>query len=198
VSAARHNAPHRGGYPGRVRIVGGRWRGRVIEVADEAALRPTGARVRETLFNWLAPVIEGARCLDLFAGSGVLGFEAASRGAASVCMIDRDPRRITQLREIAAKFGAGALVEIVHSDAAQWLGDPPRPFDIVFLDPPFRQQWVPRCLQALSQPGWLSAGAIIYVEIEVQADMPELPPGWQLHRDKQTGQVRYLLLKTNA
>lgn len=186
----------RGRYPGRIRIIAGEWRGRFIDVPDETELRPTGARVRETLFNWLAPVIEGARCLDLFAGSGVLGFEAVSRGAASVCMVDRDPRRIAQLREVAAQFGAGSRVEVIESDAAGFLGRSPRQFDIVFLDPPFRQGWVPRCLRTLSTPGWLSPGAILYVEIEAEANVPELSPGWHVHRDRQAGQVRYLLIKT--
>lgn len=168
----------------------------MIDVADEAELRPTGARVRETLFNWLAPEIEGARCLDLFAGSGVLGFESVSRGAANACLVDRDARRVAQLREVAGKFGAADRIEIVHADAATFLQRPPQAYDIVLLDPPFRQGWIPRCLQALAQPGWLAPGATLYVEIETEADMPELPPGWHVHRDRSAGQVRYLLIRT--
>jgi 16S rRNA (guanine966-N2)-methyltransferase len=203
LKGQRRMAVHRSGnpqgqkYPGRVRIISGQWRGRYIDVADAESLRPTGARVRETLFNWLAPTIEGARCLDLFAGSGVLGFEAASRGAASVTLVDSDASRVAELRSTIKRLDATTLT-VVHADALQWLSGMPQQFNVIFLDPPFRQDWIARCLQQLERPGWLAAGALIYVEIEAEAEPPRLPPNWRVHRDKQAGNVHYLLIRTGV
>ncbi|MCG3201973.1 MAG: Ribosomal RNA small subunit methyltransferase D [Gammaproteobacteria bacterium] len=182
-------------YPGRVRIIAGRWRGRYVEVLDDPDLRPTGSRIRETLFNWLAPAIGGARCLDLFAGSGVLGLEAASRGADEVVMVDQDVRKVRHIAAEAARLGA-QTVRVEHAEAVGWIARDAGRYDIVFLDPPFRQGWVARCCAALARSGRLAESALVYVEIEADADMPEWPPGWRVHREKQAGHVRYLLIKT--
>lgn len=182
-------------YPGRVRIIAGRWRGRYVDVLDEPDLRPTGSRIRETLFNWLAPAIDGARCLDLFAGTGILGLEAASRGAAEVVMVDQDLRKVRHIAAEAARLGARS-VRVEHAEALSWIARDSGRYDIVFLDPPFRQAWVARCCGALAHSGRLAAGALVYVEIEADADMPEWPRGWRVHREKQAGQVRYLLINT--
>jgi 16S rRNA (guanine966-N2)-methyltransferase len=189
--------PRDAAYPGRIRIIAGRWRGRYIDVLDEPDLRPTSSRIRETVFNWLAPVIDGARCLDLFAGTGALGFEAASRGAAEVIMVERDARKVRHLSAQAAKLGANC-VRIEQADAAEWLQRAPRHFEIVFLDPPFRRGWVAHCCAQLAAGGWLAADALVYIEIEAEADMPQLPPGWSVRRERRAGQVRYLLVATTT
>lgn len=195
--SSRRRAPQASGrkYPGRVRIIAGCWRGRYIDVLDEPDLRPTGSRIRETLFNWLTPAIEGARCLDLFAGTGVLGLEAASRGAAEVVLVEQDIRKVRHLGAVAERLGARS-VRVEHAEALTWLERDAGRYDIVFLDPPFHQGWVARCCNALVQSGRLAVGALVYVEIEADADMPEWPMGWRLHREKQAGQVRYLLITT--
>ncbi|MDX1550554.1 MAG: 16S rRNA (guanine(966)-N(2))-methyltransferase RsmD, partial [Lysobacter spongiicola] len=124
--------------PGQVRLIGGRWRGSKLPVADIEGLRPTSDRVRETLFNWLMPVLPGARVLDLFAGSGALGLEALSRGAATATLVERDPLLATALAQVAARLPGGEAATVVQADALAWLPAQPRgSFDIAFLDPPF-------------------------------------------------------------
>ncbi|MGQ0657258.1 MAG: 16S rRNA (guanine(966)-N(2))-methyltransferase RsmD [Chromatiales bacterium] len=182
---------------GRIRIIGGRWRGRWLPVLAESDLRPTGNRIRETLFNWLMPVIDGARCLDLFAGTGALGFEAASRGAAEVVLIDQDARKVRHLQAMVQRFDAGNIT-VGQAETAAWLQQTARPFDIVFLDPPFRQGWVPHCCERLAASDWLAPGAMVYIEIEKEALMPQLPRDWSVRREKVAGQVRYLLVQTGA
>ena len=130
------------GQPGRVRIIAGRWRGRRLPVPDLPEIRPTGDRIRETLFNWLTPIIVGARCLDLFAGSGVLGFESGSRGAAEVVLVDRS-RKVTAVLERETNRLNAESMTIVCADAMQWLSQSrERGFDVVFLDPPFNYEGV--------------------------------------------------------
>lgn len=154
-------------------------------------LRPTADRVRETLFNWLAPVIEGARCLDAFAGSGALGFEAASRGAAEVVLIERAEPVARQLEANARVLGPDRI-RVIRADALQWLRrGTGRPFDIVFLDPPFAEDLLGPACEALSRDGWLAPGARVYLEAPGRPGFPPLPPGWDLIRDKTAGQVRY-------
>ncbi len=182
----------RGRSPGKVRIIGGRWRGRRLPVPDLPGLRPTPDRVRETLFNWLAPMMERARCLDLFAGTGALGIEAASRGAASVTLVESSPPAAAALRKHAQVLDQ-AVVEVVIDEALAWLQGPVRAFDIVFLDPPFGQGLLPRCLDLLSQRGWLAPEAHIYLETEL--DDLVLPDGWQLTRSRKAGNVRYHLAR---
>ncbi len=177
---------------GRLRIIGGAWRGRRLAVADEPGLRPTPDRVRETIFNWLAPLIEGSRCLDLFAGSGALGFEAASRGASQVVMIERAASVFQVLQTNCDPLDAERRIRIFHADALAWLRmTPAEPFELVFLDPPFNADLLaPSCL-ALQRGGWLNPGARIYLETASRQGFPLLPAGWKLIRDRQAGQVRY-------
>jgi len=174
---------------GRVRIVGGTWRSRLISVPASPDLRPTPDRVRETLFNWLGGDLTGLACLDLFAGSGALGFEAASRGAGRVVMVERDPGALARLQANRAALLADQ-VEIVAGDALAYLARAARRFDVVFLDPPFRQNALPAVLAAL--PSHLNPEARVYVEA---ARPVELQPPWKELRCKRAGQVSYQLLQ---
>lgn len=177
---------------GKVRIISGQWRRRILRVADVEGLRPTPDRVRETLFNWLAGSIEDARCLDLYAGSGALGFEAASRGAAKVVMVERDNHAVDCMRRQASELGA-EQIEVVHADARRWLHGEASTFDIVFLDPPFGGDDLGEVCERLDQASWLSLGALIYLESQVAADPLQLPSTWQIVRRQKAGQVRYHL-----
>lgn len=179
---------------GQLRIIGGRWRGRRLPIPAGTfpGLRPTPDRVRETLFNWVAPTIAGARVLDAFAGTGALGFEAASRGADEVLLIERVPGLAAGLRAAAARLETSAL-QVHCGDSLDWLARAPvRPFDLVLLDPPFGQGLLTPAVAAL-QRGWLAAGARLYLELGVQEHLPVLPSGWHLLRDRRAGQVRYAL-----
>ncbi len=180
------------GNTGRLRIIGGRYRGRKLPVPAQPGLRPTADRVRETLFNWLQPVIEGARCLDLFAGSGALGFEAASRGAAEVVMIERAEPVVRVLEANARNLGAGQ-VDVRRADALRWLSGTGEPFDVVFLDPPFDEGLLGKSCSLLSFNGWLAPRAQVYLEARSSEELPPLPASWGLVRDKRAGQVRYAL-----
>ncbi|MDR7088759.1 16S rRNA (guanine(966)-N(2))-methyltransferase RsmD [Cellvibrio fibrivorans] len=176
----------------QLRIIGGIWRGRKLSFPDVNGLRPTGDRIRETLFNWLAPDIQGARCLDLFAGSGALGLEALSRGAASSLLLEKHAAAAQQLKSNLQLLQAdNGRVEQV--DSLQWLKQqPPKPFDIVFIDPPFALElWEPIAAELEAQD-WLSDAAVIYLEAPRDAQL-QLPGNWQLHRDKQAGQVSFRL-----
>lgn len=178
--------------PGFVRIIGGRLRGSRLPVADRPGLRPSPDRVRETLFNWLQGVTPGARVLDLFAGTGALGFEAASRGAAEVVLVERDPGLADGLRAQAGRLKiAGARV--VQADALAWLqGAPSATFDLVFLDPPFEAGFWDRATALLTP--WLAPGAWIYIESPHNLPLT-LPPAWQLHREGRTRDVRYAVFR---
>jgi 16S rRNA (guanine966-N2)-methyltransferase len=172
-----------------LRIIGGRWRSRRLRVPSRPGLRPTPDRVRETLFNWLGQSLDQLACLDLFAGSGALGFEAASRGAAPVVMVEKDRAALAELERNRAALGA-TQVEIVRGDAVAYLAREQRRFDLVFLDPPFRQNALPAILEAL--PARLAARARVYVEAEAALDA--LPPWRELKRGK-AGQVTFQLLQ---
>ena len=177
----------------QVRIIAGQWRGRKLTFPDAAGLRPTPDRIRETLFNWLAPQLPGARCLDLFAGSGGLGFEAASRGAARVVLVERAPEAVAALHANRQRLAASAT-EIVAQDAADYLGGDPEPFDIIFLDPPFRDQAVLRAaVRLLAERGWLGRDARIYLETAAGPPPAEVPDGWEPLKDKRAGQVVFRL-----
>lgn len=179
---------------GQVRIIGGRLRGRKLRFRDHEGLRPTGDRIRETLFNWLEPLISDARCLDLFAGSGALGFEAASRGAAQVVMVEQSPQVIQDLRANLSRIGAEG-VTLVQAEALSWLERPGVPFDLVFLDPPFAAGLLEVCCTQLAARGWLRPGALIYLEADRDAGVPDLPDTWHwLHR-KRAGEVAYGLVQ---
>ena len=185
--------------PNRLRIVGGRWRGTRIDFPAIEAIRPSPDRVRETLFNWLQTRIVGARCLDLFAGSGALGIEALSRGAAQVTFVDREPqvgRHITAtLQRLGANDVAGATVQV--EDATRFLDRAPTRFDVVFLDPPFASTLLQAVFDRLPQ-GWVADDAYIYVECPADVPLPPLPSGWSAYRSKQAGQVGYHLLRATA
>jgi len=177
--------------PRKVRIIAGRLRGSKLEVPDRPGLRPTPDRVRETLFNWLAPRIEGAHCLDLFAGSGALGLEAISRGAASAVLVERDPALAASLRAAVARLGAtGSEVRCV--DALAFLAGPATPFDVVFVDPPFDAGLWSEVAARLAEGGWLAPGAVVHVEWPVDRE-PKLPPTWRVHREGRAGAVRHAL-----
>jgi len=177
----------------QLRIIGGKWRGRKLCFPDGRGLRPTPDRVRETLFNWLMPVMSGARCLDLFTGSGALGLEALSRGAAEVVMIDNNPKVITQLRENVALLD-NPPAQLVQADGLKWLQqESSEPFDIVFLDPPYADKVLPECIKVLEETGCLKNDAWIYIEFPSSEALPVLPANWQWHHNKQAGQVGYHL-----
>jgi len=164
-------------------------------VIEAAGLRPTPDRVRETLFNWLAPYLPGARCIDLFAGTGALCLEALSRGAASVVMVEASPAALRQLRANVALLGAEA-VEIVGFDALEFLAGRPRAFDIVFLDPPFATaaRMIEACAERLRR-GWLRPGALVYVEAPRAGAPAPVPAEWQRIKSGTAGQVRYELYR---
>lgn len=172
-----------------VRIIGGEHRGRKLPFVQMPGLRPTGDRIRETLFNWLQPVMTGTRCLDLFAGSGALGFEAASRGAAGVVLVEQAGSVVQQL-ERNRQLLKLQQVSIVRADALQFLEQPPTPFDIVFLDPPFDSNLLGPLCQRLAM-GWLMDGARIYLEEDISREFPQLPDGWLWLKQKTAGGVRY-------
>lgn len=175
----------------RVRIIGGCWRGRKLDFPDSAGLRPTSDRVRETLFNWLAPVLPGASCLDLFAGSGALGFEALSRGAVSCVMVERNPLVLRHLGESVRKLDA-AGARLVQADSMQWIGTSHEQFDVVFIDPPFGNDLlVPaRIVSLLDARGLLSAAPWVYVEQSSSTDQ-QLPDGFSAFRQQRAGNVSY-------
>lgn len=182
----------RGGPANQVRVIAGQWRGRWLEFPDLPGLRPTPDRVRETLFNWLTPVLPGARCLDLFAGSGALGIEALSRGAAEVVLVERQPVAARALRENLARLNAeNARVEMAN--ALAWLRQPATLFEIVFLDPPFGQGLLEPVCAMLETAGWLADAAWIYLEAETELERLPLPPSWMIHREKVAGAVSYRL-----
>lgn len=174
-----------------MRIIGGQWRGRRLPVPEAGDLRPTADRVRETLFNWLAPLVDGARCLDLFAGTGALGLEALSRGAAEAVFVERNPAAARALEESIARLDATGG-RVVVSDARSFLAGTPRPFDVAFLDPPFGE-FALGDLCTLLEQGWLAANARVYLEMPVAGPLPPLPSRWTLLREKTAGQVRYAL-----
>jgi 16S rRNA (guanine966-N2)-methyltransferase len=178
--------------PGRIRVIGGILRNSRIEVPDLPGLRPTSDRVRETLFNWLQPVIEGSRCLDLYAGTGALGIEALSRGAAAVTFVEREPRLAAALKANLARLKMPG--DVVGDDAARWLRGPARPFDLVLLDPPFALDAWADTAWALEEKGWLSAHGWIYVESPRGAAFA-LPGNWLPYRQGQAGEVAYALYR---
>ena len=179
--------------PGKIRIIGGAWRGTRLEVPASPGLRPTSDRVRETLFNWLQPVLPGARVLDLFAGSGALGLEAVSRGAASAVLVERDARLAAALRTTAARLQGGEAVSVVQADALAWVhGQADDAFDVAFVDPPFDANVWGGVLPALTPK--LAANAWLYVESPHAADAAP-PREWSLHREGSTREVRYALYR---
>ena len=183
----------RPGPPGKLRIVAGSLRGSKLAVPDKAGLRPTPDRVRETLFNWLAPVIGGARCLDLFAGTGALGIEALSRGARSCMFVESDRALARLIAENLARLKVGNA-EVLADEAEAMLGGSALAFDVVFMDPPFGADLWNDSAHRLESGGWLSGDAWIYVESPADAELA-LPPTWMLHREGRAGGVRFALYR---
>ena len=179
--------------PGKIQIIAGHWRGRKISVASSPGLRPTGSRVRETLFNWLAPYINGARCLDLFTGSGILSFEALSRGAKNCTALDNHHEAIKQLASNRNLLGSD--LNIVHTDAISYLNEKNlhAPYDLAFVDPPFTGTLYNEDCKLLEENQWLTASAMIYCEISYNSVDFSAPANWRLEKDKTTGDVRYML-----
>lgn len=176
--------------PGRVRIIAGTWRSRMLPVPNLPGLRPTADRVRETLFNWLGPMLRGARCLDLFAGTGALGFEALSRGAARCVFVEDAAPALAGLRDSVQRLGAAERAEIHAGDARRYLEGPAELFDVVFLDPPFATQLIPEILHVLAAR-WLAPDARVYLESPREGPEIPLPEGWRMMRASQTRQVRF-------
>ncbi|CAM4216580.1 16S rRNA methyltransferase RsmD [Vibrio halioticoli NBRC 102217] len=177
---------------GSIRIISGLWRGRKLPVHDAEGLRPTTDRVKETLFNWIASDIPNARCLDLFAGSGGLGFEAASRQAEEVTLIELNVKAFQQLQQNMQAVKA-TNITLLNQNSLNFLKQPGKPYDIVFIDPPFRQGLLLEAIEQLENNGWLSDQALIYIETEKELAMPALPDNWTMHREKVAGQVRFQL-----
>ncbi|MBM3110875.1 16S rRNA (guanine(966)-N(2))-methyltransferase RsmD [Pseudomonas sp. P66] len=186
-SAKQHNGQ------GQLRIIAGEWRSRRLSFPDAPGLRPTPDRVRETLFNWLAPHVEGAKVLDAFAGSGALYLEALSRGACEAVALDSNPAAIASLRQNLETLRC-PRGQVIQSDAQRYLqGEPKLAFDLVFLDPPFHQDLLPTTCALLEERQWLAANAWIYTESETPPSTLQLPGNWRLHREKKAGQVYYAL-----
>ncbi|MAH73378.1 MAG: 16S rRNA (guanine(966)-N(2))-methyltransferase RsmD [Cellvibrionales bacterium TMED49] len=178
-----------------VRIIGGRLRGRVIEFENSNNIRPTGNRSREQLFDWLGPVIQGADCADLFAGSGALSFEALSRGATRCLSIDINSRAVRSLRHNAQKMD-GSKIKVINSDSWRLAKKFARlPFDLIFIDPPFSDNYVCDLCLDLEANCWLKAVAYIYIEAPVKRDLLQVPTNWELWRQDVTGKVKSLLYK---
>jgi 16S rRNA (guanine966-N2)-methyltransferase len=182
---------------GEVRIIGGLWRGRKLRFSGGVAgLRPTPDRVRETLFNWLQFELAGARCLDLFAGSGALGMEALSRGAAQVTFVESSLDAVQGIVGALTQLGAADRARVERRDAFDFLrSGPAQPHDVVFLDPPYEERWLGRACEALAAGGWLAPAAWVYLEDAARHGEPVLPAGWTLHRSKRAGGVGYHLAR---
>jgi len=184
--------------PGRLRIVAGNWRSRLLEIAAVPGLRPTSARIRETLFNWLAPGLAGARCLDLFAGTGALGLEALSRGAAHCDLVEKSACAATTLRSNVATLKSEHAT--VHAmDALEFLSKADAgKFDIVFLDPPFAADLLPNLCRLLDEGSLLADNARIYIEEDRSGPAVKLPGGWRVLKTKNAGNVRYSLVEAGS
>ncbi|WP_460423317.1 16S rRNA (guanine(966)-N(2))-methyltransferase RsmD [Pseudomonas sp. ZL2] len=189
--SAKSAKPHHG--QGQLRIIAGEWRSRRLGFPDAPGLRPTPDRVRETLFNWLAPHIEGAKVLDAYTGSGALYLEALSRGAGESVALDSNPAAIASLRQNLETLRC-PRGQVIQTDAQRYLqGEPKLAFDLVFLDPPFNQGLLPTTCALLEERQWLAENAWIYTESETPPSTLQLPGNWRLHREKKAGQVYYAL-----
>ena len=183
--------------PGRLRIVAGKWRSRLLDIANVPGLRPTSERIRETLFNWLRPTIPGARCLDLFAGTGALGLEALSRGAADVVFVEKSPLAVKVLRDNVQTLAA-TTADVRQGDALAFLQAPPGDkFDIVFLDPPFAADMLGDLCRLIDEASVLDGGALVYLEDDRARPETDLPSGWRILKSKTAGNVRYSLAQVD-
>jgi len=180
----------------KLRIIGGQWRSRQLKFTETPGLRPTPARVRETLFNWLQYDVAGSRCLDLYAGSGALGFEAASRGAVKVVQVEQDRDACRQLHTNAEALAA-QQVKIINSEVFRFLAGNAEVFDLAFLDPPFAKGLAIQTCQWLEDKEWLAENAKIYLETEQNLSIQDIPENWRLKKEKQAGEVNYRLFERN-
>lgn len=186
------------GQQNRLRIIGGQWRGRKLDFPNAEGLRPTPDRVRETLFNWLQGHLVDARCLDLFAGSGALGFEALSRGAARAVLVENNSSVSQQLEKNLRSLQCDAgVVSTLSANQFLQRGPGGAHYDLIFLDPPFDKGLIENSIALLDEHHWLSTGAHVYVEMESTLPVPELPENWQLIREQIAGHVRYGLIQIN-
>ena len=182
---------------GKLRIIGGKWRSRLLPIIEQPGLRPTPDRVRETLFNWLQGIVPDAYCLDLFAGSGTLGFEAASRGARQVILVEQQNETCDILRKNIQILKADNI-RLDQRDAIQWLqarGDHTLKFDLVFIDPPYSSDLLGECCGLLEDQQWLADEAYVYLELSSERQLDALPENWQVIRGKKAGQVSYHLVR---
>ncbi|WP_220720112.1 16S rRNA (guanine(966)-N(2))-methyltransferase RsmD [Agarivorans litoreus] len=197
LSSRKHsnqsNKSHNGS--GQVRIIAGQWRGRKLKVLNSQGLRPTTDRVKETVFNWLSPYLHNSHCLDLFAGSGSLGFEALSRFASFTTFVEKDAQAAKQLKANLQLLELNSeQAKLINQDALQWLKQTPsEAYDIVFIDPPFRCDLLAPSCTMLHNNGWLKPDALVYIEFENEANEPKLPANWHCIKEKQAGQVSYRL-----
>ena len=175
-----------------IRIIGGQYRGKKIPFLNSEGLRPTPDRVRETVFNWLMHDIRNARCLDAFAGSGAMGFEAFSRGASEVCLIEQIPTVFANLQSVILEFNSPHLTAI-NGDAVGFIRNTKLSFDIIFLDPPFKSNLLLTCLNEISQSTVLNPGGLVYIESSGDIDVPQ--SAWETLKHKKAGQVFYGLVK---
>ena len=187
----------------QLRIIGGEWRGRKLRFPDAPNLRPTPDRVRETIFNWLAPIIRGARCLDLFAGSGALGLESLSRGAAFTTFVDSHKKVTQALNAHLDLLKSNDKADVLQMDGVKFLSHEnflnaeTKIYDIVFLDPPYHLDLMVKVVPLLEENDWLSNNAMLYLEIEKRQSLPELPENWTLLKEKTAGEVNYFLFQRN-
>ncbi len=185
----------------QLRIIGGEWGGRKLRFPDAPNLRPTPDRVRETVFNWLAPIIHGARCLDLFAGSGALGLEALSRGAAFTTFVDNHKKVIQALHSHLDLLKANDRAEVLNFDGVNFLSHDnfinteARVYDVVFLDPPYHLDLMEKVVPLLEENKCLADNAMLYLEIEKRQSLPELPVNWKKLKEKTAGEVSYFLFQ---
>lgn len=183
---------------GELRIIGGEWRSRVLRFPDAGGIRPTPSRIRETLFNWLNYHLAGSRCLDLFAGSGALGLESLSRGASVAVLVDHTPALARALTNNLSLLGS-TKGEVRCQPVEQLLAQSPeQPFNILFMDPPFRQGWLERLIPLIETNHWVMPGSWIYMEYESERSEPVVPKSWHLHRSKMAGQVTYALYRVQV
>ncbi len=194
VRRRQQNTSQKKPSTGFVRIISGLWRGRKLPVHDAEGLRPTTDRVKETLFNWLAQDVPRAKCLDLFAGSGGLAFEAASRQAEMVTMVELNTQAFKQIQQNITALKATNL-KAHNTDALTFLKQQGEPQNVVFIDPPFRKGLLAETVSLLEENGWLADDALIYIETEKELALEGIPAHWHLHREKTAGQVCYRLFE---
>lgn len=181
-----------------VRIIGGKWRGRKLAFPNEAGLRPTADRIRETVFNWLAPYIVGRNCLDLFAGSGVFGFEAISRGAARAVLVDQSKSVVNALQKISNSLKCDSIV-IKHASVPDQLKSMQidAKFDMIFLDPPYQSDLLNTSFRMLEDEQWLDKGALVYVEQARDSVLPPTPKHWELLKKQESAGTCFMLFRAN-